>query len=173
MFLEGVQYKIVLKGDVWFDETFIKVRSYDVQLKPDGKEYRGLSFNQICIGIAMDDTNIIVKIEGKGKTSSRRTVAPFANHIEPGSVLIHDFEKSHNALVDKLNLKNKARAFNKIKSLPDAKNPLNPINQVCRLLKIFLRSHSGFLREDLQEYLNIFSIIMNPPENKYQKIKKY
>lgn len=61
MLLEGVQDKIVLKGDVWLDETFIKVRSCDVQLKPDGKEYRGLSFNQICIGIAMDDTNIIVK----------------------------------------------------------------------------------------------------------------
>lgn len=89
-------------------------------------------------------------------------MAPFANHIEPGSVLIHDFEKSHNVLVDKLNLKSKARDFNKIKSLPDAKNPLN---QVCRLLKIFFNSHSLFLRKDIQGSLNIFSIIMNPHKN--------
>ena len=41
LLLEGVQENIVLKGDVWLDETFVKVRVSDVKLKPDGKEYRG------------------------------------------------------------------------------------------------------------------------------------
>jgi DNA-directed RNA polymerase subunit RPC12/RpoP len=40
---------IVLKGDVWLDGTFVKVRSND------GKEYRGLSRNQLCVGIAPED----------------------------------------------------------------------------------------------------------------------
>lgn len=28
------------------------------------------------------------------------------------------------------------------------------------------------MREDLQDYLNLFSIMVNPPENKYEKVKK-
>jgi hypothetical protein len=57
-----------------------------------------------------------------------------------------------------------------IKKLLDSK--LNPVNRLCRLLQMFLRSHTGFIREDLQGYLNMFFIIMNPPENKYEKIEK-
>ena len=33
-------------------------------------------------------------------------------------------------------------------------------------------SHSGFLREDLRDYLNLFSIMVKPPKNKYEKVKK-
>lgn len=28
------------------------------------------------------------------------------------------------------------------------------------------------MREDLQDYLNLFCFIMNPPENKYEKLEK-
>ena len=28
------------------------------------------------------------------------------------------------------------------------------------------------MREDLQDYLNLFSIMVNPPKNKYEKVKK-
>ena len=71
-----------------------------------------------------------------------------------------------------LNLESEAYDSKKIKKLPDSKNPLNPVNQLCRLLQMFLRSHAGFIREDLQGYLNVFFVIMNPPENKYEKIEK-
>jgi hypothetical protein len=54
----------------------------------------------------------------------------------------------------------------------DSKNPLNPVNQLCRLLQMFLRSHIGFIREDLQGYLNMFFIIIYPPANKYAKIER-
>ena len=71
-----------------------------------------------------------------------------------------------------LDLESEAYDSKVIKKLPDSKNPLNPVNQLCRLLQMFLRSHSGFLREDLQGYLNMLFIIMNPPENKYEKIER-
>ena len=28
------------------------------------------------------------------------------------------------------------------------------------------------MRDELQDYLNLFSIIVNPPANKYEKVKK-
>ena len=38
--------------------------------------------------------------------------------------------------------------------------------------KKFLNAHSGFDREDLQGYLNLFCFIVNPPKNKYEKLEK-
>ena len=49
---------------------------------------------------------------------------------------------------------------------------MDRVNDLCDLLQRFLSSHSGFMREDLQDYLNLFSIMVNPPENKYEKVKK-
>ena len=57
--LYGVQDGNLLVGKVWVDETFIKVRKGDVEKRPDGKEYRGLSRNQMCIGIACDRENAV------------------------------------------------------------------------------------------------------------------
>ena len=52
----------------------------------------------------------------------------------------------------------------------DNDNPLTPFNHVQSLLQKFQRAHSGFNRDELQDYLNIFSFIYNPPENKLEKI---
>jgi hypothetical protein len=43
------------------------------------------------------------------------------------------------------------------------------VNQLCRLLKLLLRSHSGFIREDIQGYLDIFVVMTNPPNDKHEK----
>ena len=40
----------------------------------------------------------------------------------------------------------------------------------CALLKSFLRSHSGFDRDELQGYLDLFAVIMNPPANPLKKL---
>ena len=41
------------------------------------------------------------------------------------------------------------------------------------MLKLFLASHSGFIREDLQDYLNLFCFIMNQPKDKHEKVEKF
>jgi len=46
------------------------------------------------------------------------------------------------------------------------------VNKLCRLLKLFLRSHSEFIREDIQGYLDIFFVMTNPPSDKYVKTEK-
>jgi len=37
---------------------------------------------------------------------------------------------------------------------------------------MFLHSHPGFVRSDIHDYLNVFFVIMNAPENKYAKVEK-
>ena len=49
-------------------------------------------------------------------------------------------------------------------------NPLNRISHYCDLLKKFLNSHPGFDRDELQDYLNLFSFMMNKPHNKLEKV---
>lgn len=172
LLLVGVQDGILLGGKVWVDETFIKVRKGDVEKRPDGKEYRGLSRNQMCIGIACDRENAVFVFEGYGKTSKKKTLDAFSSHIKEGSHLIHDKEEGHSALVSKLGLTEEAYDSRKLKGIPDNDNPLDRVNELCNLLQQFLSSHSGFNRDDIQDYLNLFSVMVNPPHNKYEKVKK-
>ena len=172
LIIDGVQDDIMLEGKVWIDETFIKVRSGDIERKPDGTEYRGQSRNQMCIGIACDARHSVFIFEGYGKTSKKKTLDAFSSHIRKGSHLIHDKEKSHSALVESLELTEEAYDSRLLKGIPDRDNPLDRVNDLCDLLKRFLSAHSGFMRDDLQNYLNLFSLMMNPPVNKYEKVEK-
>lgn len=171
MLLEDYQQGIVLEGDIYIDETYFKVRKGDIQ-KVDGKERRGLSSNQICIAIGWDSKHLYIQVEGTGKPSQKKTWAAFAEHIKPGSHLIHDEEKAHSILVRNLELTSETYNSKEMKKLPDHDNPLNPINRKCDDLKKFLKSHSGFIREDLQGYLNVYAFIINEVRNPYIKVEK-
>ena len=39
-------------------------------------------------------------------------------------------------------------------------------------MKMFLNAHSGFNREDLQGYLNLYSFVINAPEDHLEKVEK-
>ena len=52
----------------------------------------------------------------------------------------------------------------------DKDNPLRDVNNLCYLLKKFLNSHSGFDRRDLQNYINLFSFMVNKLYNKLEKV---
>jgi transposase-like protein len=93
--LEGVQNNIVLNGTVWLDETFYRVRSEDVEHNEDGSRLRGISKNQIRIGVATDKHQTVFLLEGTGKPSQKTTHETFRSHIKPNSTLIHDKETAH------------------------------------------------------------------------------
>jgi predicted RNA-binding Zn-ribbon protein involved in translation (DUF1610 family) len=167
--LEGAQDDMMLSGRVQIDETYYPVPG-DETVKVDGKKLRGLSRNKICIGIGCDDSGLsYFTHEGLGKTSGQKTVGAFGNHIVSGSLLVHDMEKGHHRLVRELGLTDEAHNAKLLAKLDDADNPLHDVNRLCFLVKRFLNSHSGFKRDDLDGYLNIFSVMMNPPENKMEK----
>lgn len=168
--LENYQKSIVLSERVWLDETYYSVRKRDLSLSPSGTKLRGISKNQMCIGVACDKDRVVCYYEGTGKPSKKKTYALFADHIVSGSTLIHDKESAHNMIVNKLKLKEEIYDSRTLKGLPDKENPLNRVNQVHARLKDFLNAHSGFNRESLQGYLNLFSFAMNPPYGYLEKV---
>ncbi len=171
LLLNGYQDCIVLSGVVHLDETFYKVIRSDIQVKESGLQYRGLSRNQICIGIACDSRLTFCSIEGFGKPSQKATLELFKDHITKGSALVHDEEKAHARLISELELVCTTYNSKTLKGIPDGKNPMNPINRRCALLKRFLNAHSGFDRENLPGYLDLFSFICNPPDDPFEKVE--
>ena len=171
LILDGYETDIVLEGRVWFDETYYTVRCDEIKLKPDGTKPRGLSENQMCVGVACTKDQIICLLEGKGQPTARKSYMAFKDHIAPGSTLVHDKGKVHGLLIDKLKLVDEAYDGNEIKKLSDADNPLCRVNEVHARLKNFLYAHNSFERTSMQGYLNLFSFVMNPPSNHLEKVE--
>lgn len=169
--LEDYQNGIILKGKIYIDELYFVVEKSDIKRKEDGTVYKGLSRNQMCISIAFDGTNKVAIYQGKGKPNQKRMRKALKSHIEPGSHIIHDKEKSHKVLIKELNLTDEKYDSNELKKLDDKDNPLDPINERCRLLRRFLKAHDGFNRNELQGYLDVFCFIMNPPSGMLEKVE--
>jgi transposase-like protein len=169
--LENVQDDVVLSEYIWLDETFYTVRSNDIERTDSGEKLRGVSRNQICIGVATDKQYSVFFVQGTGKPTQKKTFELFRKHINPCSTLIHDKESAHNKLVKELSLKSVSYDSKMLKGLPDNENPLNPVNRVHAILTKFLNSHSGFNRKDLQGYLNLFALVSNPPSDLLEKVE--
>lgn len=170
--LENSQNNVILSGTVWLDETYYSLMMRERVRDESGRLLRGLSRNQICIGVATDKKHTICFVEGFGKPSQKRSYDAFKDHIAPGSTLIHDKEKTHKKLVEKLGLKSVSYSSAELKGLADSENPLDTVNRIHYLLKMFLNAHSGFSRDDLQNYLNLYSFVINPPSDHLEKVEK-
>lgn len=169
--LEGIQDDAVLSGRVWIDETYWPVAAADAVRRPDGRLPRGLSRNQLCIGVGVDGGGRKVFLdEGRGRTNHARTWEAFGGRIAPGSTLVHDLANEHRVLTDRIDLVDERHNANLLKGVPDELNPLNEVNRQCFMVKSFLRAHSGFNRDQLQGYLNLLYVAMNEPSNKLEKV---
>lgn len=93
------------------------------------------------------------------------------NHINKDPILIHDGDNSHIELIEMLKVKDEFFKTNLQKNLTDEDNPLTPINQINSYIKKFIRIHEGFSRDDIQDWMNLISFILNKPENRYEKLK--
>lgn len=170
--LENSQSNVVLSGAVWLDETYYSLMLRDRIRDENGNLLRGLSRNQICIGVATDKKHTICFFEGFGKPSQKRSYETFKDHIASGSTLIHDKEKAHKKLIEKLELKCVSYSSSDLKGLADSENPLDPVNRIHCLLKMFLNAHSGFCRDEIQDYLNLYSFVINSPSDHLEKVEK-
>ena len=173
LFLVLRSYPATLKfeGKVWFDETFYSVRSEDIERTESGCKLRGLSSNQMCIGVLCDKNQTLCIFEGFGQPTKNVTYELFKDHIAVGSTIIHDKEKAHQKLVEKLQLKSISYDSRELKRYTDADNPLQRVNHIHYLLKGFLYAHTSFNRDKLQDYLNLFAFVMNPPSNHLEKVE--
>lgn len=155
--LEGIQDSVVLSGRVYFDETFVKL-SKSKRIKKNGHYLRGISSNLLCIAVAVTSSSLYIKYEGVSKPSIKSTLATMKGHIEKESTLIHDGEHSHDSLIKEYKLKDEAhKAWGTKYDIKD--DPLELVNDVHTLLKRFLNSHSGYKKEELQNWLNLFWFI--------------
>ena len=170
--LKHYQDNIVLKNNIWLDETFLSKKQSDLKLI-SGKQPRGISSNKLCIGVACDYENVYIAEEKTSKPSLLSTRRTFINHIKPGSCLVHDEEHSHSILVKELKLSEKTYLSNELKKLKDNKNPLNRVNKIHYYIKLFFKEHNGFNRDELQDWCNLLSFILNPPHNRYEKIIEF
>ena len=85
----------------------------------------------------------------------------FGSHMERSSELVHDREKPHRVLAERLDLESGACDAKRCCMLPDKDSPLNMASQECSLLKKFLRSHSGFRAADIQGWLDLWWVSRN------------
>lgn len=169
--LAGCQDGTVLAGRIWPDEICWPVDPEDRRRNADGSAMRGLSRNKACIGIAVDIHGASLCLdEGPGKTSRKRTWDAFGSHMERGSELVHDREKSHRVLAERLDLESEAYDAKRCCMLPDKDNPLNMASQECSLLKKFLRSHSGFRAADIQGWLDLWWVSRNVGDTMDEKV---
>lgn len=168
--LKDYQNSIILSREVFLDETFYSVEKKDL-IMVDGKKKRGLSKNQICVGMATDRRQTYGVVVGYGKQSAESICEAYVRHIEYQSLLIHDMDQTHNELIRFLELTDDQYKSTYIKKLRDKDNPLFPINRIHNLFKHFLSEHIGFDRDDFTDYLNLFTFIMNEPHNKLEKVE--
>lgn len=118
-----------------------------------------------------DDSHVCSFVCGKGKPSKNRIYDKFKDKIEKGSLMIHDGENAHSKINQRLELKEEIHLSSETKGLSVEDNPMDRIKHIQFLLKEFLDSHSGFDRDELQNYLNLFCFIMNPPEDPLEKVE--
>ena len=170
--LKGIQDDVILEGTIYLDETYFpKIESDNVT--KDDKKLRGISRNKLGVAVATDLNSSIFIVTGTSKPSDKTTLLAYGKHIKEGSTIIHDKEKSHNVLVNKLNLVSKAYSSEELKDLKDKDNPLKPVNDLHMLAKRFIRQHGSYNRDDLQDWMNLLWFILNKPNDKYAKVLKF
>ncbi len=170
--IKGFQDGIVLSGEIVFDETYFSVVHSERTVR-NGKLLRGISRDKICIAVATDGTNTVIVPETTSKPSRKSTLEAMECHIKHGSTLIHDDEHSHSALVSSLGLKEIRIPSSSLKLMDDSENPLTPVNDIHSLIKKFMRNHEGFSREDIADWMNLISFIINEPQNRFDKVEKF
>jgi len=169
--LREAQENVVLEGRVYLDETFFTVAESKKKRREDGKEYRGISRNKLCVAAACDECGHVILIaENTSKPSRKSTWAALGSHIKPESHLIHDGERSHSVLIEKLHLTHEVYDSKELRKIPDEENPLDPVNEIHSLVKRFMKAHGGYDRENLQDWMNLVAFLLSDPRDRYEKI---
>lgn len=134
------------------------------------RDLGGISRNKICIATRTNGSSSFTVAAGISKLSESASLKTYGNHIAKNSCIVHDMEKSHNILIERLGLKSEVYDSDKLKGLRDSENPLEPINRLHDMLTKFMSSHGGFDRNEIQAWLNLFWFISNGPKDKYDKV---
>lgn len=169
--INDYQDRIILKGTVWIDETY----TFDSSILHDNDftSKRGLSKNQLCIVVAIDIfENTYAVICGHGKPTKKRIYNALKDHIEDNALLIHDGEKAHNELIEKLHLR--SEVYKADSKSNDYLLHMALINNLCSWIKRYIYRFVGMRKENLQSYLNWFVYLLRVKNstNKWPKLER-
>lgn len=170
--LKDIQDRIVLAPSAVIDEISFRKQAADAIEAGGGKLLRGISRGRISVATGINpETNEAFAVSmGVGKPSLDSAWKAYSPHIGKGSWLVHDGEKSHRALVQRLGLWDEAYLSEETKGLPDRVNPMWAINDFHAYLRGFMESHPSFGRARLQDWLNLFVFIWNDPRDRREKV---
>lgn len=149
--VDGYQDRLVLRDRIWIDETY--VNDTDLSKGCGEARKRGLSKQKVCIAVAIDaHKNPVAIVCGHGKPSSKRMKDALLAHLAPGSLVIHDRERSHTALI-------RAAGCTDVAYKADVSDPLyleamSMVNSLCSWIKRYLWRFTGMDPANLQSYLN-------------------
>lgn len=167
------QDDIILDGSIMIDETFISIREkkYKIQ-RPDGKDIRGLSFNQLCVITLINLRGLCTaKVSSRAMAQPEDFIRLFNNNLGKIKRFIHDgnskqvqFMKQYD--VDRINARKSE----------DAELSTLIVDSLHSSLKRYLFKHAGFRLKYLQHYLNFFTyrhnqLILADSKNKKEQLK--
>ena len=151
--LINYQDEVRLNGIILIDETFIRIRDKKYKLiRQDGLDYRGLSFNQLCVITLIDLRGTCI-----AKVSSRAMAMPedykrLCNiNIESVERFVHDGNPKQKQFMNqyKCELIDPRREPNELYST-------DYIDSFHSNLKRYLFKHCGYRIKNIQHYLNFF-----------------
>lgn len=169
--VDGYQDRIVLKGRIWIDETY--VNDTDLSKGYGEARKRGLSKQKICIAVAIDEgKNPVAVACGHGKPSSKRVKDALLPHVAEGSHIVHDREKAHNALIRAAKCTDEAYKA-------DVRDPvylecMAMVNNLCSWIKRYLWRFTGMDPANLQSYLNwyVYMFRVNQAREKWPRAER-
>lgn len=151
--LINYQDEVRLNGIILIDETFIRIRDKKYKLiRQDGLDYRGLSFNQLCVITLIDLRGTCI-----AKVSSRAMAMPedykrLCNiNIESVERFVHDGNPKQKQFMNQY----KCELIDPRREPSDLYST-DYIDSLHSNLKRYLFKHCGYRIKNIQYYLNFF-----------------
>ena len=167
--LRGIQDGVMLSGEARIDERTRPLAARDGVGGVAGMGAR--PGDGVCVVVGCDDAGRSpVARAGPGKLSKSRCWDAYGGHIERGPGPARDMENAHSILVDRPGPGGVAYRSAGPGGLDDAHNPLRRANHTHFPLRESARRHSGLGRDRIDDWLNLFSVIVNPPSNRLEKV---
>lgn len=166
--LGGIRDGVVPSGDARIDE---RPRPLAARDRAGGRAGMGAyPRDGICTAVGRDDSGggIMVRA-GLGKLGRGRCRDACGAHVAPGPGLARDMENPRSVLVERLGLVSEAYRPADLRGPDDERNPPSRVDHTRFLPKGFMHRHSGFDRDDIDDWPNLFSVIVNPPEDRLEK----
>ena len=169
--VDGYQGRIVLRGRVWIDETY--VNDTDLSHGYGQARKRGLSWQKLCIAVGIDARKEPVAVVcGRGKPSTKRIKEALGGHLAEGAVVVHDREKAHNGLIREAGCGGESYKA-------DVRDPvylekMALVNNLCSWIKRYLWRFTGMDPANLQSYLNLYVYLFRVKRNdeKWPKLER-